>query len=62
MSTSQMTQTTLNFEQIDALLKFIEFHTDSFVDEESEQELNEIVGTNVSELYDILTEMRDEVA
>jgi hypothetical protein len=56
-----MTQN-LNFEQIDALLKFIEFHTDSFVDEESEQELNEIVGTNVSELYDILTEMRDEVA
>jgi hypothetical protein len=53
--------TFLNYEEIDALLKFIEFHTDCFVDEESEQELNEIVGTNVSALYDKLTEMRDEL-
>lgn len=51
---------TLTFEQIDALLKFIEFHTDSFTDEESSDELNEIVGTDVSLLYDVLTEMRDD--
>jgi hypothetical protein len=56
-----MTQTTLTFEEIDALLKFIEFHTESFIDEESEQELNEIVGTDVSVLYDKLSEMMDEV-
>jgi hypothetical protein len=55
MTTEQMTQTTLNFEQIDALLALIEFHDDW-------NEVSEIVGTNVSELYDILTEMRDEVA
>jgi hypothetical protein len=56
-----MTKTTLTFEEIDALLKFIDFHTESFSDEESEQELNEIVGTNVSVLYDKLCEMMDEV-
>jgi inosine/xanthosine triphosphate pyrophosphatase family protein len=56
-----MTQTTLTFEEIDALLKFIDFHTESFSDEESEQELNEIVGTDVSVLYDKLSEMMDEV-
>jgi len=53
--------TFLNYEEIDALLKFIEFHTDCFVDENDEQELNDIVGTNVSALYDKLTEMRDEL-
>jgi hypothetical protein len=53
--------TFLNYEEIDALLKFIEFHTDCFVDEDDEQELNDIVGTNVSALYDKLTEMRDEL-
>jgi hypothetical protein len=42
----------LTFEQIDALLALIEFHDDW--DEVSEQ-----VGTNVSLLYDILTELRD---
>jgi len=52
--------TCLNYEEIDALLKFIEFHTDCFVDEDDEQELNDIVGTNVSALYNKLTEMRDE--
>ena len=57
-----MTQTTLTFEEIDALLKFIEFHTDSFTDDESAAELNELVGTDVDELYNILTELRDEVA
>ena len=51
---------TLTFEQIDALLKFIEFHTDSFTDEESLDGLNEIVGADVSLLYDVLTEMRDD--
>jgi hypothetical protein len=56
-----MTQTTLTFQEIDALLKFIEFHTESFIDEESQQELNEIVGTDVSVLYDKLSEMMDEV-
>lgn len=56
-----MTLITLNFEEIDALLKFIEFHTDSFTDEESAQELNELVGCDVDALYNKLTEMRDEV-
>jgi hypothetical protein len=51
----------LNFQQIDALLKFIEFHTDNFTDDESAAELNELVGTDVALLYDILTEMRDAV-
>jgi hypothetical protein len=53
--------TFLNYEEIDALLKFIEFHIDCFADEDDEQELNDIVGTNVSALYDKLTEMRDEL-
>jgi hypothetical protein len=44
---------TLTFEQIDALLCLIEFHDDW-------DEVSEIVGTNVSLLYDILTEMRDD--
>ena len=56
-----MTQTTLTFEEIDALLKFIEFHTDSFVDEESAEELNELVGCDVDALYNKLSEMQDEV-
>ena len=43
----------LTFEQIDALLALIEFHDDW-------DEVSEIVGANVSELYDILTELRDE--
>ena len=50
----------LTFEQIDALLKFIEFHTDNFTSDEDAEELNELVGTDVAELYDILTELRDE--
>ena len=49
-----MTQN-LTFEQIDALLALIEFHDDW-------DEASEIVGANVAELYDILTELRDEVA
>jgi hypothetical protein len=55
MSTTTMTKTTLNFEQIDALLALIEFHDDW-------NEVSEIVGTDVTLLHDILTEMRDEVA
>jgi predicted transcriptional regulator len=56
-----MTLTSLTFEEIDALLKFIEFHIDSFTDEESVDELNELVGCDVDALYEKLTEMRDEV-
>ncbi len=56
-----MTQTTLTFEEIDALLKFIEFHTDSLVSEDSIDELNEIVGCDVDALYNKLSEMQDEV-
>ena len=56
-----MTQTTLTFEEIDALLKMIEFHTESFTDDESEEELNQLVGTDVAVLYDKLSEMMDEV-
>lgn len=56
-----MTKTTLTFEEINALLKFIEFHTDSFSDEESAEELNELVGCDVDALYNKLSEMQDEV-
>jgi hypothetical protein len=46
----------LNFEQIlcTPCTQF-EFHDDW-------DEVSEIVGANVSELYDVLTELRDEVA
>jgi len=46
---------TLTFEQVDALLQLIEFHDDW-------DEVSEIVGANVTELHDILTVLRDEVA
>ncbi len=49
-----MTLTTLTFEELDALLALIEFHDDW-------DEVSEIVGTNVSTLYDKLSEMCDEV-
>ena len=49
-----MSLTFLNFQEIDALLALIEFHDDW-------DEVSEIVGTNVPELYDKLTEMRDEL-
>lgn len=45
---------TLTFDQIDALLSLIEFHDDW-------DEVSEIVGTDVSLLHDVLSEMRDEV-
>lgn len=44
----------LNFEQIDALMSLIEFHDDWDL-------VSEQVGTDVSLLYDILSEMRDAV-
>jgi len=50
-----MTKTTLNFEQIDALLELIEFHDDW-------DEVSGIMGIDISALYDKLTKMRDEVA
>ena len=49
-----MTQTSLTFEEIDALLALIEFHDDW-------EEVSEIVGTDVDALYEKLSEMRDEV-
>ena len=45
----------LTQDEIRALLDLIEFHDDW-------DEVSEIVGANVAELYDILTELRDEVA
>ena len=55
-----MTLSFLNFEEITALLKFIEFHTESFCDDESAEELNELVGCDVDALYNKLHKMRDE--
>ena len=49
IETNSLTQ-----DEILALLKFIEFHTDSFTDEESAQELNELVGCDVDALYNKL--------
>lgn len=51
-----MTQilTTLTFEEIDALLALIELHDDM-------DELSDILDIDVSELYEKLSEMRDEV-
>ena len=56
-----MTKTTLTFEEIDALLKFIQFHTESFTDEESVEELNEIVGCDVDTLYEKLCVIQDHI-
>lgn len=56
-----MTIVSLTVQEIDALLKFIEFHTESFSDEESAEELNELVGCDVDALYNKLSEMQDEV-
>ncbi len=49
-----MTQTSLTFEELDALLALIEFHDDW-------DECSEIVGADIPSLYDKLSEMRDEV-
>ena len=51
---------TLTVEHLNALMLMIEFHTESFTDDESMNELNELVGTDVDELYNILGEMRDD--
>ncbi len=56
-----MTQTTLTFEEIGALLKFIEFHTESTIDEESVEELNELVGCDVDVLYEKLSVIQDHI-
>ena len=45
-------QMNLTFKQIDCLVSLIEFHDDW-------DEVSELMGTDVSELYDILTELRD---
>ena len=51
---TEMTLTSLTFEELDAILALIEFHDDwSFVGEQ--------LGVDVSALYDKLSEMRDEV-
>lgn len=51
-----MTLTTLSFEELDALLALIEMH-----DDEPAEEFHERCGTNMTALYDKLSEMRDEV-
>ena len=51
---TKMTQTTLNFEELDTLLSLIEFHDDL-------DEVSEIMGVDVNALYEKLSEMRDEV-
>ena len=51
---TEMTLTSLTFEELDALLALIEFHDDW-------DEVSEIVGCNVPALYEKLSEMRDEV-
>jgi Na+/phosphate symporter len=51
---TEMTQTTLTFEEIDTLLQLIEFHDDW-------DEVSEIMGRDINALYDKLSEMRDEV-
>ena len=48
---------TFTFEELDALLLLIEMH-----DDEPAEELHERVGTNLTALYDKLSELRDEVA
>jgi len=52
MISVQFTTMNLTFKQIDCLLSLIEFHDDW-------DEVSELMGTDVSELYDILTELRD---
>jgi hypothetical protein len=49
----KMTLTFLNFEELSALMELIEFHDDW-------DEVSEIMGINISALYDKLSEMRKE--
>ena len=51
---TEMTLTSLTFEELDALLALIQFHDDW-------DEVSEIVGADVPALYEKLSEMRDEV-
>lgn len=50
----KMTQTSLTFEEIDAILALIEFHDDW-------EEISEKLNVDISTLYEKLSEMRDEV-
>ena len=49
-----MTQTTLTFEELDAILALIEFHDWT--------EISEHLDVDISLLYDKVSELRDEVA
>ena len=49
-----MTLSSLTFEELDAILSLIEFHDDW-------DEVGERLDVNVHELYEKLSEMRDEV-
>ena len=49
-----MTQTTLTFEELDAILALIEFHDDW-------EEISEKLNVDISTLYEKLSEMQDEV-
>ena len=51
---TKMTQTTLTFEELDAILALIEFHDWT--------EISEHLDVDISLLYDKVSEMRDEVA
>ncbi len=53
-TTTEMTLTSLTFEELDAILALIEFHDDWI-------ECSEIVGCDIPALYEKLSEMRDEV-
>ena len=49
-----MTLTSLTFEELNTLMELIEFHDDW-------DEVSEIMGCDITALYDKLSEMRDEV-
>ena len=51
-ATAMTINTAFTDKQIDCLLSLIEFHDDW-------DEVSELMGTDVSELYDILTDLRD---
>ena len=51
----------LSENEINAILKLIEFHTESFADDDSADELNELMGTDVDALYEKLIVMGDHI-
>ena len=51
-ATAMTINTAFTDKQIECLLSLIEFHDDW-------DEVSELMGTDVSELYDILTDLRD---